>query len=85
LWAETRRIVDDTALSGLHLSLIVLDRPPTGAAAAHNRPHCLAVEIIALRQILDGNHSHWNLCACVRLQPTIGACEVIFQLSGVVS
>jgi hypothetical protein len=42
--AETRRIVDDAATADL--SLIDLDRPRAGGRAAHDRPHCLAVEII---------------------------------------
>lgn len=69
LTAETRRIVDDAATAGL--SLIDLDRPRAGGPAAHDRPHCLAVEIIALRQVLDGDESHGNLRAGVRLLSAI--------------
>ena len=65
LTAETRRIVHDAATAGL--SLIDLDRPRADGPAAHDRPHCLAVEIIALRQVVDSDQSHGNLCAGVRL------------------
>src|SRR5713101_9550395 len=67
--AETRRIVDDAATADL--SLIDLDRPRAGGRAAHDRPHCLAVEIIALRQVLNSDESHGNLCAGVRLLAVI--------------
>src|SRR4029077_20617270 len=61
LTAETRRIIDDAATAGL--ILIDLDRARAGKSAACDRPHCHAVKIIALRQVLDGDVSHGNLLA----------------------
>src|ERR1700716_1896011 len=65
LTAETRRKIDDAATAGL--SLIDLDRSRAGAPAAHDRPHCRAVEIIALRQVVDADESHVNLLRCREL------------------
>src|SRR5215469_6154595 len=39
-----------------------MGRPHAGASAARDRPHCLAVEIIALRQVPD-EESHGSLLA----------------------
>src|SRR4029077_8872821 len=70
---ETRRVVDDAAAAG-H-SLIYLARPHAGARATGDRPHRLAVQLIALRQVLDGDHCHGNLLggaaqiACWRALP----------------
>ena len=61
LTVETRRIIHDAATVGP--SLIDMGRWRAGAPASHDRPHCLAVEIIALRQVLDGDESHGSLLA----------------------